>query len=168
MHWGLWGLWRFPVTQHYIPGKPFKFFSSPVVTSHVLGHKLWGRASAVLDHKIGSDRSSGLWLGTSIWQSCPLVGEELIAEGSPGCFLPVWTTVWAGWLCEFRLQAVLALWELLGLHGCIAPMEKGEGHSTTTIPSSWLRPHDSWCGHGPTMTEFGCFTPPAFLASGSN
>lgn len=106
----------------------------------------WGQASETV----------ALWLGGAY------------SGRKPWLFLPVWTTAWAGWLCEFRLQAVLALWELLGLHACTAPIEKGEGDSATTIPSRWLRPHDSRCGHSPTMTELGCFTLPAFLAPGSN
>jgi len=47
------GLGRSPAAQHYILGKPFKFFASQAITSHVLGHKLWGKASAPLDHKMG-------------------------------------------------------------------------------------------------------------------
>lgn len=47
------GLGRSPAAQHYIPGKPFKFFALQAMTSHALGHKLRGKASAPLDHKMG-------------------------------------------------------------------------------------------------------------------
>lgn len=47
------GLGRSPAAQHSIPGKPFKFFASQAMTSHVLGNKLQGRASAPMNHNMG-------------------------------------------------------------------------------------------------------------------
>lgn len=145
---------KFPAAPHYISGKPFKLFASRAMTNPLCWVTRFGEKHLLCwIIRWGSDHGSQLWLvGRNqdlaellLGQTCPLAKnsqwEEAVAlfrwcELQPGLLEDV----------EWGLEFALAIWKLLGLHGCTATVGKGKGH--------WLmRPHkalDSWCGHSST------------------